>query len=254
MAGRPAGHAWHRAGVALGRVMAGQRMFRPGRALTLQVAAALVTTVGLATWQITRGLEKTALADARQARLQAEPIDATRFAAEVPDFTRLALTGRYDTNRVFLVAEGPRVRGFHVVSVLTTDAGSFLVNRGLTVRSPSDSVPETPNETVSVVGVVWPATPVSGAFRQEVWAEGWPKRVRVINPSRMAEATGAHAREIRLEAGGPGVFRAPSLAWDFDAGQHWSYAVQWLLIGIGIGVGYVVIGRRKGRRQATNDA
>lgn len=252
MAGRAAGHEWHREGVALGRVMARQRVFRPGRALTLQVAAALVTTVGLATWQITRGLEKTALADAREARLQAEPVDATRFVAETPEFTRLALTGRYDTSRLFLVEARPRARGVDVVSVLTTDAGSFLVNRGWT-RSPSDEVPDTPNETVSVVGVVWPATPVSGAFRQEVWPEGWPKRVRAIDPNRMSEATGAHAREIRLEAGGSGVFRAASLAWDFDAGQHWSYAVQWLLIGTGIGVGYVLIGRRRGR-EAVEDA
>ena len=221
--------------------------------MTLQVAAALVTAVGLATWQITRGLEKTALADARQARLRAEPIDVTRFAAETPDFTRLALTGRYDPERLFLVAGRPHARGFDVVSVLTTDAGSFLVNRGWTLRSPADSVPATPHGTVSVVGVVWPSTPVSGALRQEAWAEGWPKRVRVLNPERMAEETGAHAREIRLEAGGAGVFRAASLDWDYEPGQHWSYAVQWLLIGTGIGIGYVLIGRRRGSR-AANDA
>lgn len=247
MAVRAAGHGWHRDGVALGGVMAGRRTFRPGRALTMQVAAALVTTVGLATWQITRALEKTALADARDVRLRAEPIDASRFATETPDFTRLALTGRYDPERLFLVAGQPRARGFDVVSVLTTDAGSFLVNRGWTLRPRSESIPETPNETVSVVGVLWPSTPVAGAFRQEVWAEGWPKAVRVLNPERMAEETGAHAREIRLESGGAGVFRAASLAWDFDAGQHWSYAVQWLLIGTAIGIGYVLIGRRRGR-------
>lgn len=233
--------------------MAGQRTFRPGRALTLQVVAALVTTVGLATWQITRALEKTALADVRDARLQAEPVDATRDADETPDFTRLALTGRYDPERLFVVAERPRARGFEVVSVLTTDAGSFLVNRGWTLRTPSAAAPETPNETVSVVGVVWPTTPVSPALRQEVWAEGWPKTARVVNPERMAEATGAHAREIRLEPGSAGVFRAASLAWDYEPGQHWSYAVQWLLIGAGIGVGYVLIGRRRGR-EATDDA
>lgn len=226
--------------------MAGRRPFKPGRALTLQVAAALATTVGLATWQITRAVEKTTLADARHARLQAEPVDAARFTAEMPDFTRMALTGRYDANRLFLVAERPRARGFEVVSVLTTDIGSFLVNRGWMLRSPSRPAPETPNETVSVVGVVWPTTPVPGALRQEVWTEGWPKTVRVLNLERMAEATGAHAREIRLEAGGEGVFRAASLAWEFDAGQHWSYVVQWLLIGTGIGVGYVLIGLRRG--------
>jgi len=215
--------------------------------LTLQVAAALVTTVVLATWQITRALEKTALADARHSRLQAEPVDATRFTAETPDFTRLALTGRYDTERLFLVAQRPQARGFDVVSVLTTDTGSFLVNRGWTLRSPSKPVPETPGGTATVVGVVWPTTLVPGALSQEVWAEGWPKTVRLVNPERMAEATGAHAREIRLEPGSAGVFRAASLAWDYEPGTHWSYAVQWLLIGTGVGVGYVFIGRRRGR-------
>ena len=227
--------------------MAGRGTFRPGRALTLQVAAALVTTVGLATWQITRALEKAALADARHDRLLAEPVDASRLTAETPEFTRLALTGRYDAERLFLVADRPQARGFDVVSVLTTDAGSFLVNRGWTLRARSAPVPETPKETVSVVGVVWPTSPVPGAFRQEIWAEGWPKTARGVNPERMAAATGAHAREIRLEPGGAGVFRAASLAWDYEPGTHWSYAVQWLLIGSAIGIGYVAIGRRRGR-------
>ena len=250
MAGRPPGHGRHGEDVALRRVMASQRMFRPGRALTLQVAAALVTTVGLATWQITRALEKTSLADAHEARLEADPVDASRYSTEMPDFTRLALTGRYDAVHSFLVAEQPRARGFDVVTVLTTEAGSFLVNRGWMLRR--GAAPETPDGSVSVVGVVWPTAPLTAAFREESWPEDWPKRVRVMNPGRMAKATGAHAREMRLEAGGAGVFRAASLAWDFDAGQHWSYAVQWLLIGLGVGIGYVLIGRRKGGQAASD--
>ena len=232
--------------------MRGRGSFLPGRALTLQVAAALVTTVALATWQFTRALEKTALAAAREARLAGEPVDAVRYSAEMPDFTRLALTGRYDLERSFLVVERPRARGFEVVSVLTTSDGSFLVNRGWTLRGPSQSDPATPGQTVSVVGVVWPMIGVPAALGQEVWADGWPKAVRALNPQRMAEATGAHAREIRLEAGGPGVFRAASLAWDYEPGTHWSYAVQWLLIGAGIGIGYVLIGRRRGREAAAD--
>lgn len=251
MAGRPPGYGRRGEDVALGRVMAGRRPFRPGRALTLQVAAALVTTVGLATWQITRALEKTSLAHTHEARLEGDPVDGSRYSAEMPDFTRLALTGRYDAAHTFLVAEQPRARGFDVVTVLTTDAGGFLVNRGWTLRR--GSAPETPDGPVSVVGVVWPTTPLAAALGEEAWPEAWPKRVRAMNPGRMAEATGAHAREIRLEAGGSGVFRAASLAWDFDAGQHWSYAVQWLLIGLVVGMGYVLIGRRKGSHGA-NDA
>ena len=233
--------------------MAGKGTFRPGRALTLQVAAALVTTAGLATWQISRALDKMALADARDGRLQAEPVDAGRYSPQTPDFTRLALTGHYDAERSFFVAERPRARGFDVVSVLKTDTGSFLVNRGWTLRSPSQPVPETPTGMVSVIGVAWPTTPGSDVLGQEGWAEGWPKTARVVNPERMARATGAHAREIRLESGSAGVFRAASLAWDYQPGMHWSYAVQWLLMGLGVGVGYVLIGRRRGR-EARDDA
>ena len=160
------------------------------------------------------------------------------------------MKGRYDTERLFLVSQRPQARGFDVVSVLTTDAGSFLVNRGWTLRLPSQPVPRTPSETISVVGVVWPTTPVPAARRQEVWAGGWPKTTRAVDAERMAEATDAHAREIRLESGGAGVFRAASLAWDYGPGTHWSYAVQWLLIGSAIGIGYVLIGRRRGREPA----
>ena len=230
--------------------MAGRERFRPGLALTLQVAAALATTVALATWQIARALDKTTLADAREARLEAEPVDASRYSAEMPDFTRLALTGRYDPKRSFLVAGQPRARGFDVVTVLTTDGGRFLVNRGWTSGRASEPGPATPDQTVSVVGVVWPALPMPAALRQETWPDDWPKRVRAVNPVRMAQATGAHAREIRLETGGAGVFRAAPLGWDYDPATHWSYAVQWLLIGAGIGVGYVLIGRRRGREAA----
>ena len=223
------------------------RRFLPGRALTLQVAVALVTTVGLATWQVTRALEKMALANEHERRLHAQPVDAASYVAETPDFTRLALTGHYDPAQSFLVAERPRAPGAVVISVLLTDAGRFLVNRGWALRSPSGSGPETPSEQISVVGVVWPTTPVSAALRQEAWTDDWPKNARVVNPERMAEATRAHPREIRLESGGAGVFRAAPLGWDYTPGQHWSYAVQWLVIGTAIAVGFVLIGRRRGR-------
>ena len=68
----------------------------------------------------------------------------------------------------------------------------------------------------------------------------------------MAEATDAHPREIRLEAGAEGVFRPASLRWDYSPGTHWSYAVQWLLIGTAVAVGYYLIGRRRGAAAKTD--
>ena len=231
----------------------GSRTFRPGKALTLQVAAALVTVIALATWQATRALEKTALTDAYRDRLRAEPMDASMYTDSTPDFTRLSLSGRYDPGRSFLVSEFPAAaRSFEVVSVFVTREGAFLVNRGRQSGSPADAEVETPTGHVSLVGVAWPATPLSPGVRREAWGADWPKTVRAVDAARMAEATGARPREIRLEAGGPGVLRAASLAWTYTPGRHWSYAVQWLLIGCAVGAGYVAIGRRRGR-QANSD-
>lgn len=230
---------------------AGSKNFRPGRALTLQVAAALVTVIALAAWQTTRALEKTALTDAYRERLRAEPVDASMYTDATPDFTRLALSGRYDPGRSFLVSEYPKAaRGFEVVTVFVTREGSFLVNRGRQSGSPADAGVETPAGHVALVGVAWPPTPLPPGIRREAWNADWPKTVRAVDAERMAAATGARPREIRLEAGGPGVLRAASLAWTYTPGRHWSYAVQWLLIGCAVGVGYVVIGRHRGRRDS----
>ena len=227
----------------------GSNSFRPGKALTLQVAVALVTVLSLATWQVSRGLEKTALTDAYRERLGAAPVDTSVYTESTPDFTRLSLMGRYDPGRSFLVSSFPAAaRGFEVVSVFVTREGPFLVNRGWQTGTPADADVETPTGHATLVGVVWPTTPLSPGIRRETWSGEWPKTIRAIDPSRMAEATGAAPREIRLEAGGPGVLRAASLAWSYAPGQHWSYAVQWLLIGAAVGIGYVVIGRRRGRR------
>ena len=221
--------------------------FRPGKALTLQVVAALATVVGLATWQVSRALEKMALEDTYHERLRAQPAQAMRYTETTPDFTRLALTGHYDPDHAFLVTSLGTPRGVTVVSVLTTQTGAFLVNRGWVSVSPPTAAPATPSEVVTVVGVAWPATPVSPRIRQETWTDDWPRTTRGMNVERMAEAAGTHPREVRLESGGEGVFKAASLAWDYSAGQHWSYAVQWLLIGTAVVIGYLLIGRRRGR-------
>ena len=227
--------------------------FRPGCALTLQVAAALATTLALGGWQVSRALEKSALRDARLYKLRAEPAAASAAAlTDVEDFTRLSLTGRYDGERQFLVVNRPGGRP-QVVTPLVTAVGVFLVNRGWPSLSLDAAAVPAPSEQVALVGVVWPATPLSPALAQAPWPVGWPKQVRALQPARMAaaiESHGAyvHAMEIRLEPDNPGVLQAASLAWDYSPGTHWGYAAQWLLIGTAIGIGYAVIGRRRAQR------
>ena len=215
--------------------------FRPGKALTAQVAAALVVVLSLAVWQFTRALEKTALVNERAERLGAAPVAATALRADSPDFLRVTLVGDYDPGRQFFVG-ARQAGGVEAWSVLRTSGRAFLVNRGW-LASPTAP----PSGQVSLVGVLWPSTPVTVYASQQPWPEDWPKQIRWADPLRMAKATGAHPREIRLERGSAGVSRPASLAWDYSPGMHWGYTAQWLLIGAAVVAGYVVIGLRRGR-------
>lgn len=218
-------------------------MFRPGVALSAQVAVALVTVLALATWQFSRGLDKRALAGERSERLGRPPVDIAMLTPDTPDFTRVALTGSYDAERHFFVAgRGPgRVQAW---STLRGEHGAFLVNRGW-FSSPDAP----PGEPVSVVGVVWPSAQTPVYVAQQPWPDDWPKTIRVADPLRMAEAAGTWPREVRLERGSAGVVQPMSLAWDYSAGMHWGYTAQWLLLGAAVIVGYVIIGFRRGDKE-----
>lgn len=216
--------------------------FKPGAALTAQAAAALVVVLVLAAWQFSRGVEKSALEDARAERLRADPVAAASYGADTGDFTRIRLTGRYDPVRRFLVASRPGAP-YSVFEALHSEDGIFLVNRGLA----AEPVEAPPTGTVSVVAVAWPTVAATPLAEREPWPEEWPKRLRGLHVERMAAALEAHPREFRLQRGSAGVLRPASLAWDYAPGTHFSYTVQWLLIGAVVVVGYVVIGRRRGR-------
>jgi len=207
----------------------------------------LAIVLGLAAWQIARGLEKTALAAAREERMRQPPLSTVTDATL--DFTRLSLTGRMDADRSFLVSSAG---GAQVFSPLRTSDGAFLVNRGripLPMRSAALPPIATPAGEVTVTGVAWPNAPPTRLAANETWPSGWPKRVRAINIARMAAAVAAHPREIRLEPGSAGVLQAASLTWDYAPGTHWGYAAQWLAIGLAVVAGYVVVGKRRGRQE-----
>ena len=220
-----------------------QRVFRPGVALSAQVAVALVTVLALATWQFSRGLDKRALASERSERLGRSPVDIAMLTPDTPDFTRVALHGSYDPEQQFFVV-GRGAGRVQAWSTLRGERGAFLVNRGW-FGSP-DAPPGGP---VSVVGVVWPSAQAPVYVAQQRWPGDWPKTIRVADPLRMAEAAGTWPREVRLERGSAGVLQPMSLGWDYSAGMHWGYTAQWLLLGAAVVVGYVIIGYRRGNKE-----
>lgn len=223
--------------MALGQV--NSHNFRPGWALTLQAAAAVAIVLALAGWQLARGLEKSSLADERRVRLSAPPVATDPQAA--PDFTRLALSGRYDAERHFLLP-ARRGEGVLVWTPLRTATGTVLVNRGWSANLSF----ETPVEPVAVIGVAWPTASAQRPSAAPLPA-GWPKRLFAPDVPRMAAAVDAAVREVRLLPGTAGVLAPPTLAWDYSPGTHYGYVAQWLLIGAAVVAGYVVIGRRRGR-------
>ena len=230
--------------------------FHPGWALTFQAGAAFAIALALAAWQFSRALEKTTLRDERAERLQATPLADAALSAALPDFTRVSLTGVYDSTRHFLVA-ARQGQGFEVFTPLVAKEGVFLINRGWHSAAQGAGLApavETPAAPVTVVAVAWPLVRLSRLVAEERWPDGWPKRVRGAHVERMAAEVDARRREFRLERGGEGVFRAPSLAWDFAPGMHWGYVAQWLLIGAAVAGGYVLIGKRRGRKRAETSA
>lgn len=212
--------------------------FDPGLALTMQAAAALATVLALAAWQLARGIEKSALAEQRRERLAAPPV--TVAAETAPDFARVAVTGRYDGQRHFLLPVR-RGSGFAVWTPLRTATGTVLVNRGQS----AEAAFETPSEPVLVTGLAWPRTPAPAAAT--AWPPGWPKRIGAVDLERMAAAASAAPREIRVLPDSAGVLLPPALAWDYSPGTHYGYMAQWLLIGAAVVGGYVVVGRRRAR-------
>lgn len=174
------------------------RNFRPGLALTAQAGFALVTVLALAYWQYSRGVEKSALAEARDEMLALAPREI-RVDTDTVDFSRVATSGRYDRERSFFARAIRSGRpGFDVYTRFETYAGSFIVHRGWVPASSRDGLPavDTPLGEVEITGVVWPTAEVPPVQRQADWGERWPKRIGVVDVERMAQSADTGAREF----------------------------------------------------------
>ena len=128
-----------------------------------------------------------------------------------------------------------------------SEIGTFLVNRGwIPIQQSFLEIPEfeTPQRTLEITGVIWPHKhfPSDKSYDQPTW----PKRVKRLNITRMAEITGAFGDEIRLLAGSSGAFTPIQLLVENEPAKHWGYAFQWLLIGGLVVSAYWFFGIRKG--------
>lgn len=229
-----------------------------GWPLTLAVGFAVIVTISLSIWQVGRGIEKGQERTINLDKIEStEPLEASEYEEGESNFHKIQLTGKFDPIKTFIVAyqRHEHLPGFWIVTPFHTDYGSFLVNRGWIGTSQSYFHPpdfDTPNETLNIVGIIWPITPNKHDVGYD--SASWPKRVNRFNAAKMAEITDTFSDEIRLVHGSPGVLTpirthlpqsSPAL--------HWGYAFQWIVIGglVVSGYWFFVVRRRDDEEKTT---
>lgn len=202
--------------------------------MVVLVGLAVLTTISLSLWQLTKGIEKHQERTEYIARLQEDAIEQSEYQEQESAYRQVQLRGRYITERTFVVGyqRHNQLPGYWIVTPFRTNVGIFLVNRGwLPIRQNFLEIPkfETPEGSVEITGVIWPHKRFQSDKSYD--QPNWPKRVKRLNLKLMAEITGAYEYEIRLLADNPGAFTPIQLLVENEPAMHWGYAFQWLLIG-----------------------
>ena len=223
--------------------------------MTLFVVTMLPVLITLGLWQLDRAEEKRQLEEQMLDRIGGLPAAP---GESVRDFERLRLSGVYEPERTFLLDNQTHAGdvGYGVITSFRTDDGRrWLVNRGFLPGDPGRrSLPEvvTPAGHQTLTGLVWPELGLLPLYGADEWSDAWPKLVQRLEVARMvAMLDNAVPREIRLEAGQPGVFVPAPTSLNMPAAKHTGYAVQWFSLAVVLVCGYGYFGFR--RRSARND-
>ncbi len=217
--------------------------------MSLFTALLLPVVLTLGIWQLNRAEEKRRFEETFMERVGAL---ARAPGPEVVPFERIRLSGKYETERSFLLDNQTHdgAVGFGVItSFLADDGRRWLLNRGFLAGDRGRrTLPEvtTPEGAVTVTGLVWPELGLLPVFGEDAWSADWPKVVQRLEVARMVEQLpGAVAVEVRLEAGQPGVFAPAPVALNMPASKHTGYAVQWFGLAAALSIGYVIFGFRR---------
>jgi surfeit locus 1 family protein len=227
--------------------------FKPSWWPTLAAVAGIALTLTLGNWQLSRGNEKSALAErmlaTRREALIALP--AAEIRAGDVAWRRVEVRGRFEPKyAVFIdnrVLHG--VAGYHVVMPLKIgdSARYVLVNRGWVAGAGTRSaLPQiaTPSEAVSIVGL---ATVPSQRYLElstqvaegNVWQNLTLERYRAAVSIQIQPVV--IQQENDFEDGLKREWDAPDLGVD----RHYAYAIQWFALAATILIFYVVRHVRK---------
>ena len=249
-------------------IVVGRRVFSPSWLMTVATLCLLVLFVSLGRWQWTRAEFKREIVTEFATQSGAVvPLDS-RSTTELPRFSQVEITGRWDKERQFLLDNRTRAgrAGYDVLTPLRLDDNRWLlVNRGwIPFEGYRDRIPDVRskldanmNERVTVIGRLddLPQAGLAGGRAAPATSGSWP-RVTSFPTVPQLEAAMVTAGELepRLEerwlllsdADPAGYLRQ----WQpFAAGkgpeQNWSYAIQWWSFAILLLVLYFSLNLRK---------
>ena len=249
-------------------IVVGRRVFSPSWLMTVATLCLLVLFVSLGRWQWTRAEFKREIVTEFATQSGAVVPLGSRSTTELPRFSQVEITGRWDKERQFLLDNRTRAgrAGYDVLTPLRLDDNRWLlVNRGwVPFEGYRDRLPDVRskldanmNERVTVIGRLddLPQAGLAGGRAAPATSGSWP-RVTSFPTVPQLEAAMVTAGELepRLEerwlllsdADPAGYLRQ----WQpFAAGkgpeQNWSYAIQWWSFAILLLVLYFSLNLRK---------
>ncbi|HEX3396832.1 MAG TPA: SURF1 family protein [Steroidobacteraceae bacterium] len=242
------------------------RTFEPRLFTTLLAIALIALLVSLGRWQLHRAEEKRALFSAFAAG-GGTTLPIALQTPQVPRYSRVEATGRYDGTRQILIDNMVNAEraGYFVITPFALQGGGWvLVNRGWvplgksradrpaipvagdlrSIRGRADNLPS-PGIHMGVPAPLAPPYPVVAAF---------PTRAEVARLLKESDWTSA-TEMILLDAAEPDGFVRNWAPPGFPPMRHIGYAVQWFGLALTLAVIYVVTNFRRAKdRPAHPDA
>jgi cytochrome oxidase assembly protein ShyY1 len=210
--------------------------------LALLIAVVVVTTGFLARWQYGRHQDRVARNAVYLAGRTLPPVDLTAPSADTAalDGRRLVATGRFDPAGEVLLRG--RVRGaapgLHVATPLLLEGGGGVVwvERGFIAApdatTPTGEVPPPDTGVVRVTGVGM-AVPTTDDAGQPLVRGADTTWRRLDRGMLAARRPGSLPTYLLLEGDATGPGRLPTVEPPaLDEGPHFSYAIQWIGIGL----------------------
>ncbi|OED41505.1 hypothetical protein ACH42_13830 [Endozoicomonas sp. (ex Bugula neritina AB1)] len=223
--------------------------------LSLLVFSLLPILVGLAIWQLSRYQDKKELEQVYENRRQLPPVTLSKLAEyQDPLYLPVEVTGKFDPTRYFLldnqVWQGRA--GYELIMPFKTDDDRWLlVDRGWIPMIHRDTWPKvnTEKSTQTIKGLVYRTFGKPFLLSEDIWGEGWPKRIQAIDFQRMKNALNLSMGDFTLvlDPGQPTVNQVRPLILNMKSDRHLGYAFQWFAMALVLMSLYVYRMRSGGR-------